>query len=225
MIGAAVIGGISSANASSSAASAETNAANNASTVEQNQYNQNRADMQPYMDSGKAALSTLNSDLPNLTRGFSMADFQQDPGYAFQLQQGNQAIERSAAARGGLNSGATMKSLASYDQGLANTDYEQAFNNYNTTNANTFNRLSTVAGLGQNAATTNAANGTSTAASIGSNLSAAGNAQAAGSIAQGNNITSLVGTGMNTWLGNQMINRLTPQSTTPQNPPGTSSPY
>ncbi len=204
---AAVAGAVVSANASENAASTEANAANNASGVQQNQYNLNRADMQPWLDSGKNALGQLNQQMPNLTRGFSMADFQADPGYAFNLQQGQQAIERSAAARGGLDSGATMKSLAGYSQGLAGQQYDAAFNRYNTTQGNTFNRLATMAGMGQQAATTNAANGTATANSIGNNMMGAGNAQAAGQIAQGNNITSLVGSGMNTWLGNQYLNK------------------
>lgn len=49
--------------------------------------------------------------------------FQEDPGYKFRQQQGEEAIQRQAAATGGRNSGATMKALADYNQGLASQEY------------------------------------------------------------------------------------------------------
>jgi hypothetical protein len=52
--------------------------------------------------------------------------FEQDPGYQFRQQQGEQAINRQAAAQGGRGGGATMKALADYNQGLAS----QEFGNY-----------------------------------------------------------------------------------------------
>lgn len=209
----ALAGAAISANASSNAASTEAGAANNATDALQRQYNLNRQDVQPWLDSGKNALGQLNQQMPNLTRSFSMADFQADPGYAFNLQQGQQAIERSAAARGGLNSGATMKSLANYSQGVANQTYNDSFNRFNTSQGNTFNRLSTMAGMGQNAANTNVQSGNQTAAGVASNITSAGNATAAGQIASGNNINNLIGNGMNTWMSNQVLNRVYPQTT------------
>lgn len=219
----AVAGAAISANASQNAASTEANAANNASQVQQNQYNLSRQDMQPWLDSGRAGLSQLNQQLPNLTRNFSAADFQTDPGYAFNLQQGQQAIERSAAARGGVGGGATDKALMDYSQGLAGNEYQNAYNRFTNNQTNTFNRLASVAGVGQQAATTNAANGQATAAAIGNNLTSAGNAQAAGQIATGNSINSAIGGATNSWMQNQLLNRVYPQQ--PNNPPGTSSPY
>lgn len=215
--GVGVAGAAISANATGNAASAETNAANSANATEMAQYNQNRQDMMPWLQSGQQALGQLNQQLPNLTRGFSAADFVADPGYQFNLQQGQQAIERSAAAKGGLSSGATMKSLASYSQGLANSTFDDAFNRYNTTNTNTYDKLAGVAGVGQQAAATDAANGTATAGAVAGNTMAAGNATAASNIAQGNNINSLLGNGMNTWMSSQILNRFAPQN------PGVSS--
>lgn len=51
---------------------------------------------------------------------------QQDPGYQFRQQQGEQAINRSAAAKGGRLGGATLKSLADYNSGLASQEYGAA---------------------------------------------------------------------------------------------------
>jgi hypothetical protein len=49
--------------------------------------------------------------------------FQQDPGYQFRQQQGEQAINRAASASGGRNSGATLKELAQFNQGLASQEF------------------------------------------------------------------------------------------------------
>ena len=49
--------------------------------------------------------------------------FQTDPGYEWARQQGEQAINRSASARGGLDSGATLKALSDYNQGLASQQF------------------------------------------------------------------------------------------------------
>jgi hypothetical protein len=89
---------------------------------------------------------------------FGAAEFQSDPGYAFRVQEGTKALERSAAAKGGLLSGGTGKALERYGQGLATQEYGDAFNRAFTTynakravNTDLFNRLSLMAGTGQQA--------------------------------------------------------------------------
>lgn len=216
--GATVIGGAISANSAQNAADTESNAANNATTAEQNQYNQTRADTAPYRASGTAALSQLNQQLPDLTRNFSAADFQTDPGYAFNLQQGQQAIQRSAGAKGGLYSGDTMKALDSYTQGQAANQYQNAYSRFTNNQNNTFNRLQSVAQNGQAATLATDGMGQQTAASIGSNLTSAGNAQAAGQVATGNSINNAIGGITNNWMQSQMLGRGTPQPVNGYNP-------
>lgn len=214
--GAALAGSVIAANASSDAASTQADAANNASNVMLNQQNMSRKDMQPWLDSGRGALSQLNQQMPDLTRNFSMADFRADPSYQFNLQQGQQAIERSAAARGGgIGGGATTASLLDYSQGLAGQQYQNAFNNFNTNQTNRFNRLASVAGVGQQAATTLGAQGAQTAAGIGQNITSAGAANAAGMVGQANAINGAIGQTTNTWMQQQMLNRLAPQVKNP----------
>lgn len=53
----------------------------------------------------------------------------QTPGYQFALGQGNEAINRSAAAKGMLNSGNVLAELAKYGQGMASQGYQQQLNN------------------------------------------------------------------------------------------------
>lgn len=56
--------------------------------------------------------------------------FQKDPGYDFRMQEGQNAIESSAAARGGQLSGATLKALAKYGQDYASNEYQNAYGRY-----------------------------------------------------------------------------------------------
>jgi len=88
---------------------------------------------------------------PELTRSFTMSDFQEDPGYQFRMAEGQKALERSAAARGGLQSGGTMKAIAKYGQDFASNEYGNAYNRFNNDRSQRFNRLSSIAGLGQQA--------------------------------------------------------------------------
>lgn len=120
---------------------------------------------------------------PSLTRSFSKSDFQEDPGYQFRMEQGQKALEHSAAARGGLQSGGFMKGLDDYSQGMASQEYQNAYNRFTNDQTNRFNRLSSLAGMGQ---VTNAqlANGSQNYANAaGSNMMGAANAQGAAGMA------------------------------------------
>lgn len=192
-IGSAIIGG----NASEQAANTEANAANSASQVQQNMFNTVQKNLSPFISGGQNALTALlaqtgiganGSFNPNasLVAPFSAQQYQQSPGYQFQLQQGLNATQNAAAAHGGVYSGNTLKALTQYGQGLANTDYQQALQNYMTQQSNTFNKLSGLAGSGQNAAANLGGFSGQTAAAIGNNITGAGSALAAGQIGVGN---------------------------------------
>jgi hypothetical protein len=51
----------------------------------------------------------------------------QDPGYQARLAQGQQTLEQSAAARGTLRGGATLKALQDYGQQMASQEYQNAY--------------------------------------------------------------------------------------------------
>lgn len=84
-------------------------------------------------------------------RDFTMKNFQADPGYAFRMSEGMKALERSAAARGGLLSGATLKGIERFGQGLASEEYANAFNRYQAERAARINPLQAMLGQGQTA--------------------------------------------------------------------------
>jgi hypothetical protein len=100
---------------------------------------------------------SVNPNDPNFgryARDFGMADFQADPGYAFRLAEGQKALERNAAARGGLISGAALKAAGRYGQEMGSQEYTNAYNRYQTNRANQLNPLQSLAGVGQTSANT-----------------------------------------------------------------------
>jgi hypothetical protein len=98
--------------------------------------------------------STRGADFGRYTRDFSMQDFEADPGYAFRMSEGMKGVERSAAARGGLLSGANLKNIQRFGQDLGSQEYMNAFNRYQTNRANQLNPLQSLMGSGQTAANT-----------------------------------------------------------------------
>jgi len=112
------------------------------------------AAMAPYSKTGEAANLKLGRMLAGGTLGgtFSPGDLTKDPGYQFRLQQGQQALERSQAARGGMQSGAALKAAQEYGQGLADQTYGEAYQRWLQGQQNTYGMLSGTAGRGQQAA-------------------------------------------------------------------------
>lgn len=207
-----------------------------------NEFNTLQQNEQPYINLGGSAITPLlsamgynvsvgpdgkyqlsvnpNSPLQQTFRAPTLQEVQQTPGYEFTLQQGEQAINNSAAAKGGLLSGATLKDLLSYGQGLASTTYQQNFNNDLTafnTNANTannnVNRLSGLVTLGQNAATTVGNQGLQTAANAGNLTTSAANATAAGQVGAANAISGGLSNAANGATNYALLSQLTNSGT------------
>jgi hypothetical protein len=122
----------------------------------------------------------------SLMKKFSLQDYVADPGYQFRLSEGMKGLDRSAAARGGLQSGSALKAAANYSQNAASQEYGNAYNRYNTDQGNQYNRLANVAGFGQTANNANAMTGMNYANQVGGNIwnNAANQGNAA--LAQGN---------------------------------------
>jgi len=203
VVASAVIGGAVASNSAKKAAAAQRDASQRASDTELEMFNQNREDLAPWREAGSKTLEQIMGGLgkggefaQSSYKPFTMGDFYNDPGYQFQLAEGQKALERSAAAKGMLGSGATMKDAMRFGQGLASQEYGKAYdrytNDFNMRNNDTttrFNRLATVAGLGQTATGQTAQLGANTAQNIAGNQIGAGNATAAQNIATGNAIS------------------------------------
>jgi len=180
--------GVYSAN---KAAGAQKDAANNASAAQEAQYQQTRADLEPYRTSGSQALTRLN-DILYGKPGSNTPDyssFYKSPGYNFAMSEGTRGIERSAAARSGAASGNTLRALTRFKTGLA----QQGFGDY-------YNRVAGMANLGENAAAQTGAFGANKANGVANNYLAAGDASAAGTMGATNSITEGINSGLNNYL-------------------------
>lgn len=124
----------------------------------------------------------------NKTGATEYQGFQASPGYQFALDQGNASVNALAGARGGLNSGATLQALQENGIGMANQEY-----------GNWWNRLSGIAGSGQNAAAQQGTAMTNAAGAISNAYGNIGNAKAAGAIGVSNAING----GIQNYLGYQ----------------------
>ena len=154
-------------------------------------------------------------DFGKYTRDFGMQDFQQDPGYAFRMSEGLKALDRQAAARGGLISGAALKASQRYGQDMASQEYTNAFNRYQTNRANQLNPLQSLMGAGQTAANTLGTAGQNYANQAGEAYMGAGNARASGYMGQANAISGAIGQGLNTYQNQQYLNMLKQPSSNP----------
>jgi hypothetical protein len=144
---ASFFGGESAAGAAESAANI-TGAATEATVREQRrQYDENVARQKPFYDVGVNALPELVA--ASRYTPFSMDQFTADPGYAFRLGEGTKAIERSAAARGGLLSGGTGKALQKFGQDYGSQEYTNAFNRYQLEREARLRPLQSLTGMGQ----------------------------------------------------------------------------
>lgn len=189
-----------------SAASAQESAASQANATQMSMFNQMQGNLQPYMAEGANANSMLGSQISSLSAPVSMkeSDLQQTPGYQFNLTQGLKATQNSAASRGLGISGAAQKGAASYATGLADSTYQNQFNNAVTNKNLTYNMLSGQQSLGENAAAGVGNAGMSTGNSIASNTIGAGNASAAASTASG----SAVGNAANSAVSGYLLSNL-----------------
>lgn len=79
---------------------------------------------------------------------FTGDDLENEPGYQFRLAEGQKGVNRSAAASGGLLSGAAMKALDRYSQDYASNEYQNAYNRFAGDQDRTYNMLMGTANLG-----------------------------------------------------------------------------
>lgn len=74
--------------------------------------------------------SNIHSAYDGPTYQVGEFNFEESPSYQFRKQQGMDGIQGSAAARGGLQSGGTLKALNNYNSDLASQEYATAHNQY-----------------------------------------------------------------------------------------------
>jgi len=207
--------------AAKSAANTQAAAADRAAQLQKEMFDRQVELQEPFRQAGITTQNELLRQLGlggdaasagygNLMRDFSAKDFQADPGYGFRMSEGLKALDRQAAARGGLISGAALKAAQGYGQDLASQEYQNAFNRYQANRGSRYGMLSGQQGVGQAATNTLGQLGQNYATNAGEAYMGAGNARASGYIGQANAFGQGIGGLSNLYMQNQMLNRMYP---------------
>jgi hypothetical protein len=235
IVGSAVVGASTARSASKTQAAAASEAADVQKQVADQQvalqremFEKTREDQAPYRQAGYNALAQMQRTAGNVPGAFKFGagDYQADPGYAFRLAEGQKALDRQAAARGGLISGGALRAAQRYGQEMGSQEFGNAYNRaltgYNTDVAREnqlYNRQAALSGIGQTAtnlvgqAGQNYATGAGGAlgtygTNVGNLITGAGAAQAAGQVGAANALTGGLGTYLNYTQGNALLNAL-----------------
>jgi hypothetical protein len=174
-LGATLGGGVDQSNAATQAADTASAANDKSIALQQRMYEENVARQQPWLQAGQNALTKLSAASDYTP--FGMDQFQADPGYAFRLAEGQKALDRQAAARGGLISGGALKAAARYGQDMGSQEYQNAFNRYQSERQARLGPLQSLAGVGQTTANTLGSAGQNYGANVGNIYSDTGYTQ------------------------------------------------
>jgi hypothetical protein len=176
------------ASAAKSAAKTQAASADQATQLQREMFEKQLELQQPFQEAGVNALAKMQK---------GVVSNYMDPAYQFRLGEGLKALDRQAAARGGLISGGALKAAQRYGQDYASQEF-----------GNAYNRLAAMAGIGQTAtgAMGNAAG--NFGVNAGQNYMGAANARASGYVGAANALTGGVGQYMNYTQGQNLINSL-----------------
>ena len=210
--GSSIVGAGAGLLGSRQASRAQERAANRAADTQREMFERQVELQAPFREAGLTAQNRLMTllgleggeagapDFGRAARDFGMSDFTADPGYGFRMSEGMKALERSAAARGGLLSGATLKGVQRFGQDRASTEYQNAFNRFYAMRNAQLNPLQGILGQGQTS--TNVLTGAAGEAGRGvaGAQMGAGAARASGYAAGTNALTSALSSGMGNYL-------------------------
>lgn len=183
-----------------------------AADIQRQMFERQVALQEPWRQAGVGALNQL-IPLAGQYTPFNANQMYQEPGYQFRLSEGLKAMERGAAARGGLQSGAALKAAQRYGQEYAAGEYQNAFNRYLREREARLNPLQSLANVGQTSAQTMAGQAGTYGSNIGNLNLLAGANQANAALAMGNIRASQYG-GYGSALGS-VLNYLRPSQQSP----------
>ena len=200
-VGSAAIG----SRAASKASKAQQQAAEQSADVQREIFERQTELQEPFRQSGITSQNELmrllglgeagrgTPEYGMLTRQYGMDQFQQDPGYGFRLSEGMKALDRSAAARGGLLSGGTLKASQRYGQDLASQEFNNAFNRYQAQLGTRLGTLGSMYGGGQAAAGQLVGAAGQMGEGVSNALMMGGQARASGYLGQANALNQALG--------------------------------
>lgn len=219
--GASLIGGVLGSNAANKAAKVQARGADKALALEREMYEKNLELNKPFYEAGVKANDFLLNYLglggdPAAAgygagmKPFTGADLATEPGYAFRLSEGVNALNKQAAAKGGLISGAALKEAQRYGQDYASNEYQNAYNRYWNTRNQILNPVQSMLGQGETSVANMGNAGTGYAARGGENITGAANARASGYIGGANALSSALSGAVTPYMNYNMLSMLRP---------------
>ena len=212
--GSAVLGAYSA----NKAAKAQAGAADRAGALQKQQFERQVELQAPFREAGVRALPELEA--ASRYTPFGMDQFTADPGYGFRLAEGQKALDRQAAARGGLISGAALKGAQRFGQEMGSQEYTKAFNRYQTERQARLNPLQSLAGMAQTSVGQLGQAGQAMATGVGEAGGQAAQARASGYMGGANALSQ----GLNSYLGysqgqdrNALLSRAMTYASVPSN--------
>ncbi len=202
MMAAAVVGSsLIGSSSARSAANVQAGAADRAAELQREQFERQVELQAPFREAGVRALPELEA--ASRYTPFGMQQFTADPGYGFRLSEGQKALDRQAAARGGLISGGALKAAQRYGQEMGSQEYTNAFNRYQTERQARLNPLQSLAGVGQTSVAQLGAAGQAMATGVGEAGGQAAQARASGYMGGANALSQGLGQYINYSQGQQ----------------------
>ena len=202
MMAAAVVGSsLIGSSSARSAANVQAGAADRAAELQREQFERQVELQAPFREAGVRALPELEA--ASRYTPFGMQQFTADPGYGFRLAEGQKALDRQAAARGGLISGGALKAAQRYGQEMGSQEYTNAFNRYQTERQARLNPLQSLAGVGQTSVAQLGAAGQAMATGVGEAGGQAAQARASGYMGGANALSQGLGQYINYSQGQQ----------------------
>ncbi|HDA7126305.1 TPA: hypothetical protein O5T86_001309 [Staphylococcus aureus] len=123
ILGAGILGAGASMYGANKAASVQGDAARQAAALQQQQMAENKANFDPFIKSGQGASNLLQSfyglNGDQALGQSALERFYQSPDYTFALKGGSDALDNSAAAKGGVLGGNQIRAQTEYGAGLA----------------------------------------------------------------------------------------------------------
>lgn len=123
---ASLIGGAMQSSSAKKAAAASNAQDERAVALQERMYEEGVARQQPFLETGTEFFNRLAQYHRDPEGGQNL--LMMDPGYQFRLGEGMKALDRQAAARGGLISGGALRAAQRYGQDAASQEFGNAYN-------------------------------------------------------------------------------------------------
>jgi hypothetical protein len=141
-------------------------------------------------------------------RPFDASMMTEDPGYQFRLGEGINALNKTAAARGGMMSGRALSEATRYGQDYASNEYNNAFNRYYTQRNQTLNPIQSLLGQAQTTAGNMGTAGQNYATNAGNTIQGAANARASGYVGGANALNQALSGAVTPYMNYNMMSAM-----------------